>query len=542
MKLRALSVIAALVATPFVLYALFKPTITGPQGAELCKAFQANFGSLGVLTYSGAGPFTVTESQDFKNWFPPQNNGKVPPEKCDSGDVFMGYFVRCAFGNGIEVKSTLGGPWYGQYGLAAKSLQNKASMSADERKWVSACLLAHVNAKHLVQHISLRGLPLAVEPGERFAEGYPEGVFFGDLWEGTPGSGGARYAMSLNLPSNYAYKQGNWWPPNSVLGRTLDYLSGGGDVNYRGRCLDDAARFGPGFAGTPPPSEPTHTNEWICPEGAYDAATKLCGPQGLTAYHPLFVYGPYFATLHDLSSAATSSRVQLIGTVADAKDCSPKRPDKNPDANGEDRRSACIVATDPLKPAGAPCHWENEWQPSAPVPPDRTARYFTLGKNNRLQAIRRAAGGEPADGTAFTAIIRVMAKPGYPKTAKTALFVSREAIANPPGAEALAVPWTTLAGKNSDPEKELAKAYTWLEVYPIYLGKENGTGPLSLSLHFAGSKDGGEMLINAVGFTPGKPWCCEGRSPAAWCGNTANWTELRAGLCHKEVPPTVATH
>ena len=132
---------------------------------------------------------------------------------------YMRYFARCAYdGNtGVAYQDRKGRAWAwtGQYGFAMGSLMSpslatltldpasppvRSRMTVEEGKWVSACLLAHVNLQGSHQYISLRGNPpnpeaqqaLALTTGELWTMSYSHGAFFGDLFSEAKST--ARYA------------------------------------------------------------------------------------------------------------------------------------------------------------------------------------------------------------------------------------------------------------------------------------------------------------------------------------------------------------
>jgi hypothetical protein len=103
----------------------------------------------------------------------------------EEGRELLSYIVRCALAEGDALYATVEGVEYvfdGLIGLAPN--WHEQAFSADEKGWMSACLLAHVNNFGLVVPISLRGAhpALAVTPEEIAGYTHAEGGFYGDLF------------------------------------------------------------------------------------------------------------------------------------------------------------------------------------------------------------------------------------------------------------------------------------------------------------------------------------------------------------------------
>jgi len=123
-------------------------------------------------------------------------------------DMTMKYLIRCAIAQGRTAsftdKNGVVHSWAGSLGLADSWDQNPPT--DDQKKWVSACLMAHVNsalpAPRSIQ-ISVRGAASSlVETNlEKGALATFDGVFFGDIF----GASQKRYicAPTAGAPSNY---------------------------------------------------------------------------------------------------------------------------------------------------------------------------------------------------------------------------------------------------------------------------------------------------------------------------------------------------
>jgi hypothetical protein len=153
--------------------------------------------SFNGLSFNGAG------SADFANWFNTADSGDVAMH-----DMTMKYLIRCAIAAGRTASFTDASgvvhTWTGELGLADSWDQNPPT--DDQKKWVSSCLMAHVNsalpAPKSIQ-ISVRGAASSlVETSlEKGALSTFDGVFFGDLF----GDSQKRYICrpTWTPPTNY---------------------------------------------------------------------------------------------------------------------------------------------------------------------------------------------------------------------------------------------------------------------------------------------------------------------------------------------------
>jgi hypothetical protein len=103
----------------------------------------------------------------------------------EDGREVLRYLIRCALPEGTSLTSTVNGTTYvfpGLLGLA--SAWQQGPLTGTGRRWVSACLLAHVNGYGIQVPISVRGnhSSLTADSGERNAYQLQEVSFFGDLF------------------------------------------------------------------------------------------------------------------------------------------------------------------------------------------------------------------------------------------------------------------------------------------------------------------------------------------------------------------------
>jgi hypothetical protein len=134
--------------------------------------------SFNGLSFNGAG------SQDFANWFNLADSANIAQH-----DMTMKYVIRCAIAAGRTASFTdangMVHTWAGALGLADSWDQNP--LTDDQKQWVSACLMAHVNSAMPTPksiQVSLRGgNPLLTETLlEKGAVSTFDGAFFGDLF------------------------------------------------------------------------------------------------------------------------------------------------------------------------------------------------------------------------------------------------------------------------------------------------------------------------------------------------------------------------
>ena len=382
-------------------------------------------------------------------------------------------------------------------------------MNQEERRWVSACLLAYANGRRSPQQVSMRGTKLDLEPGERFAMALPEGIFFGDLFEA-----GHRYTMSLNLPMGYDKKTATWWPPNMALGRTLD-LQENGVVDFRGRC-QDAVNW-PLFGESGPSQDPVHGRSTVCIGGE---SYGECVAAGGSVYHPIYVYGPRLAPLAVVDAApAADKRMQVLSVGAmpidpsQIRECDARPYD--PEPQGRDR--ACVGPYDPMlegwdateEGPTSICRYSSTWVPNQVVPLPARVRGLSAGQTLQV-VLRLVASGPEADppevqaamkeaiGSTFTAMIRYVAREEGRRVEVLARKWDGSAYGWAP------VPSIRRVAVDRNENKE----YSWLLVHPVeLLADDTVDAALSqpaLSIRIRGVGDGKDAPeMDAVGFVHG---------------------------------------
>jgi hypothetical protein len=106
-------------------------------------------------------------------------------EDTATGRELLRYAALCALDPGTVLR--VGGDRYpGLYELAPE--WSTASCDGDCQRWVSACLLAHANARDVHVPISLRGLHPALDTTAEIEDrfGFQEGGFYGNLFASPP--------------------------------------------------------------------------------------------------------------------------------------------------------------------------------------------------------------------------------------------------------------------------------------------------------------------------------------------------------------------
>jgi hypothetical protein len=135
------------------------------------------------LTFNGL-TFNGAPSGQFADWFNNADEGDIALH-----DTILKYVIGCAIAPGRTASFTdargLVHSWNGSLGLADSWDQNPPT--DDQKKWVSACLMAHVNTalpapKRIPLSVRGSAAGLAVLPLERGTFTNLDGVFFGNLF------------------------------------------------------------------------------------------------------------------------------------------------------------------------------------------------------------------------------------------------------------------------------------------------------------------------------------------------------------------------
>lgn len=152
----------------------------------------------GIITGNGANPLTP---EILNLWAPVARVLTLAPltplaleisEIVDilDGRTFLDYAVKCALPAGESVSTTVLGVTHtfkGHVGIAPE--WTKEALSESSRRWLSACILAHVNVTSAKVMILLRGdhPALSVPSGSSTGEFVlREGGFYGDIFAFTP--------------------------------------------------------------------------------------------------------------------------------------------------------------------------------------------------------------------------------------------------------------------------------------------------------------------------------------------------------------------
>jgi hypothetical protein len=100
---------------------------------------------------------------------------------------FLKYAVSCALPDGADVTFRVDGVRYsypGSLGLAPEWGRKNGSCDGSCQRWVSACMLARVDAAGVKREISIRGIHPALLPDRGELRSYPnrEATYFGNLF------------------------------------------------------------------------------------------------------------------------------------------------------------------------------------------------------------------------------------------------------------------------------------------------------------------------------------------------------------------------
>jgi hypothetical protein len=131
----------------------------------------------------------------------------------EEGRQLLGYIMKCALGWGDALSVSHQGSTYlieGGVGLATN--WKDGPLTASEKRWVSACLLAHANAFGNKVPLSLRGDHPALATTAEELEDFPveEGAFYGDLFA-TAGSAAPMFACPGLGPKDACEAESNEW-------------------------------------------------------------------------------------------------------------------------------------------------------------------------------------------------------------------------------------------------------------------------------------------------------------------------------------------
>jgi len=416
----------------------------------------------------------VTVSSNFRSWF------ESDPA---AASQYMRYFARCAYdgATGIAWLDSTGKTWVwtGQYGLAMTSLLSatlepldpldldpdgpkvRSRMTPEEGKWVSGCLLAHVNTKGTHQYLSVRlvgnnppsaasGSALATTAGEEWTFRERFGEFFGDLFavdsEKKPAP--VKYACSAGTGNAFRKKVEN------ALGRTCDlepctFLDAGGTeqnilTEYLGMCA--------------PKEAPTsHTISW-----------------GGATFNPLLIVGPSFYS--------------FPWSQLDVSDCSRK---SLPPAWCTAADSRFTVPVDLLGGQRAPCVNQECVGTTANEFSDKL---IGLVNGQAVDIVHEGFNPDPAVmNQAFTAIVRYT----KPRTGAANLWVSTSN-----GGW-----WDVTSGSGSDvwTATGTSEQFEWLQVYPVHPYVDLATKAPAIRLRVSGAAQGtsctGATLLKGDGET-----------------------------------------
>jgi subtilisin family serine protease len=124
-------------------------------------------------------------------------------ESTVAGRDLLRYLARCALPKGTSLSSTVGAVTYtfdGNFNFAPQWLQSSIEMDEVGQRWISSCVMAHMNTRRSIP-ISLRGLhpSLVVSPEEQAIFSVAEGAFYGNVFKPNP-----HYAWGQEQQTKYS--------------------------------------------------------------------------------------------------------------------------------------------------------------------------------------------------------------------------------------------------------------------------------------------------------------------------------------------------
>ena len=453
------------------------PNGLGPNGLDVNGLGPNGLGPNGLgpngVVYLVTPDGTQGES-GFRAWF------EADPA---AASQYMKYFARCAYdsktaspistppGRPGRGRASTASPWRPQDDHLRPSLGTvRGRMTEDEGKWVSACLLAHVNTQGTHQYISLRGNPpnpeaqaaLMPTENERWLMA-PYGIFFGDLFAPDP----AKYAAGVPNSPGFAWA-------GIVLGRDCDFTNctfvDASGVTQRILNRNFTGNIWPkiegafSMQGTPGP------NPWMDTVG-----TQPSGGQGLwmstvdtATYHPLFVHGPLLLDLERLETVVDPTRdgqPMSVGSPVDAGQVVTCAPDECSAVGFTDigQKVVGLTGAQVLETWRSPTGWWNlEPVPDVNEPVTALIRYSS-GKAPRTWTT--LAGGKP---------VTYQLQP---------LAAARVHAPGPDGA-------MRDFGTEVWPATGSASSYTYLQVYPVHLVPDPLVGRVSARVRISGADRG----------------------------------------------------
>jgi hypothetical protein len=180
MKCNSLSVLGIASASLFIGCAADEPTLQAHEQPTIVLnriALNGIIANRVAATAIAENPLAVGRSETILEVNPVSD----PLLRTAEGREYLAYIVSCAMPAGTSVEA---GPYSfgGSVGLAPD--WEHRGLTDSEKRWVSACLLARVNAYGISVAISMRGDHGALLPtdDERSAFGQSEGAFYGNVF------------------------------------------------------------------------------------------------------------------------------------------------------------------------------------------------------------------------------------------------------------------------------------------------------------------------------------------------------------------------
>jgi hypothetical protein len=152
------------------------------------------------LNVNGLNANGLSNNSSFRSWYASGSYHGQPQ--------VMDYLAECAL-SGSQSTSYSGRTWGGHMGLATGWYSGAPSLAS--QRWVTACMMAHVNADGRRILVSFRGSAGGLSSGSTERSNYPkeEGAFFGNVMAGGAKKYACRGPYASYSASNYGRRCAN---------------------------------------------------------------------------------------------------------------------------------------------------------------------------------------------------------------------------------------------------------------------------------------------------------------------------------------------
>lgn len=223
---------------------------SGPNGDELVEedetAVSGSPGNERIVTNGLNTSALMNEAHLLTNLIQAPLTGEAlrqsPLFGTAGGRELLGYVVKCAIGwdDSIHVFQS-NREYIFEGGIGLVNGWKDGPLSVSDRRWLSACLLAHANAFDVEVPLSLRGPhpALATDAVELAEFPVQEGAFFGDIFENA--GAGVGYACAGPSQHDACQLQANTWLMERVCARDAVNSTECG-IAWAGDCYANTAQ------------------------------------------------------------------------------------------------------------------------------------------------------------------------------------------------------------------------------------------------------------------------------------------------------------